>query len=307
MAGQADALARLLADHGPPRHAAGRLRGRRILVAGTGTSWHAAQQGAHLLRLAGADVRPAQSTDAALDPRSLDGIDAVIALTHTARKRLTNDLAARARAAGLEVVQISAIDAPGADIETVSRETSAAYTASHLAALLRIAQIAHCLDPDAVEPDGIPEAVRRAHDTPLPDYRLPERVADFIGGGVNQWTAAEGALKIRETAYVASQGLSAEQYLHGPSVSLKPTDLLVCLDGGGPWSGRLREMAGAAGTSGVPVLYIEDHSLPEPLSLFPLTVAVQRIARDAATALGTNADSFGRDLPEREDWARIAL
>jgi glucosamine--fructose-6-phosphate aminotransferase (isomerizing) len=54
-----------------------------------------------------------------------------------------------------------------------------------------------------------------------------------IGGGINQWTAAEGALKIRETAYVASEGLAVEQFLHGPRVALGGQDRLVALDGGG--------------------------------------------------------------------------
>jgi glucosamine 6-phosphate synthetase-like amidotransferase/phosphosugar isomerase protein len=37
-----------------------------------------------------------------------------------------------------------------------------------------------------------------------------------ISGGINQWTVAEGALNIRETVYMASEGLAVEQFLHGP-------------------------------------------------------------------------------------------
>jgi glucosamine--fructose-6-phosphate aminotransferase (isomerizing) len=33
--------------------------------------------------------------------------------------------------------------------------------------------------------------------------------------------------------------------------------------------------------------------------VFPLTAAVQRIALELAEALGTNPDSFGRDVPAR--------
>ena len=49
----------LLADPGPVETAAGRLRGRRVLLSGTGTSWHAANHGAWLLRAAG--VTPGRS------------------------------------------------------------------------------------------------------------------------------------------------------------------------------------------------------------------------------------------------------
>ena len=47
MSGQADALARLLDDDAAVRPVAERLR---VLTIGTGTSWHAANQAAALLR-----------------------------------------------------------------------------------------------------------------------------------------------------------------------------------------------------------------------------------------------------------------
>ena len=59
---------------------------------------------------------------------------------------------------------------------------------------------------------------------PAPEYAFP---------GINQRTAAEGALKIRAAAYVASEGLGVEQFLHGPWVALRGHDRLVALDGGG--------------------------------------------------------------------------
>ena len=37
----------------------------------------------------------------------------------------------------------------------------------------------------------------------------------------------------------------------------------------------------------------------ELLSVFPLTAAVQKIALETAETLGTNPDSFGRDVPAR--------
>src|SRR5207302_760891 len=121
MDGQAGALAGILADEAPVAAVAERLRGRRVLAIGTGTSWHAASQAAALLRAA----------------------------------RLARALGA---------------DLPG------------------------LGQV-----PAAVE-----DAYRaRQNDRAAP----PARLMEFIGGGLNQWTAAEGALKIREAAYVASEGL----------------------------------------------------------------------------------------------------
>ena len=67
MDGQAAALAGILADEAPVIAAAERLRRRRVLTIGTGTSWHAASQAACLLRAAGLDAWAAQSADAAVD------------------------------------------------------------------------------------------------------------------------------------------------------------------------------------------------------------------------------------------------
>ena len=53
MDGQAGALARILGDDEPVMAVAERLRDRRVLAIGTGTSWHAASQAAALLRAAG--------------------------------------------------------------------------------------------------------------------------------------------------------------------------------------------------------------------------------------------------------------
>jgi glucosamine--fructose-6-phosphate aminotransferase (isomerizing) len=191
----------------------------------------------------------------------------------------------------------------------VPRERSAAYTASHLGALTRAAQLAQALGADLSSLSDVPSAVESAYRSawegaqPQP----PARLCEFTGGGINQWTAAEGALKIREAAYVASEGLGVEQFLHGPSVALGTDDRLVCLDGGGAWSARIAEIAEAAEESGVPVTRVWHEGLGEPLSIFPLTVAVQRIALEAAETLGVNPDTFGRDRPGREAWDRVQL
>ena len=101
---QPNELARLLDDVERVGEAAERLRGRRILLVGTGTSWHAAHQGAHFLRLAGLEAWAVQAADAATDgPRPTTG-DALILLSHTGEKRFTSEVLERARAAGVTTV-----------------------------------------------------------------------------------------------------------------------------------------------------------------------------------------------------------
>jgi glucosamine--fructose-6-phosphate aminotransferase (isomerizing) len=143
----------------------------------------------------------------------------LLVFTHTGAKRYTGQAAQRARSAGALVIQISGAGVAGADLETVPRERSSAYTASHLGALLRAAQLARALGAELRGLGEVPAAVEDAYRGRQDDPAAPPvRLIEFIGGGINQWTAAEGALKIREAAYVASEGLAVEQFLHGPSV-----------------------------------------------------------------------------------------
>ena len=72
-----------------------------------------------------------------------------------------------------------------------------------------------------------PRRRRRVLDLPGPLIEVPQRLVELIGAGPNAWTAQEGALKIREASYVAAEGLSSEQFFHGPSVALDAQDTLV--------------------------------------------------------------------------------
>ena len=300
IASQPGELRRLLSDDAPIAPAAERLRGRRVLLVGTGTSWHAASIGAWFLRAAGVEAWAVQAMDAALSGPRPGADDGLILLSHRGTKRYTTDVVERARSAGAAVVSISARGVAGADIETVEPERSSAFTASHLGALMRLAQLSVALGGDLGGPlAGVPDAVAGIVDGPPIGVEPPARSLEFIGAGPNQWTAAEGALKIRETAYVAASGLAVEQYLHGPSVAVGPGDTLVALNGGGPGEERLLAVARGAESCGVTVQLIEAKAGGELLSVFPLTAAVQRIALEAAESLGTNPDSFGRDVPAR--------
>ena len=300
IASQPGELRRLLGDDGAIAAAAERLRGRRVLLVGTGTSWHAAGIGAWFLRAAGVEAWAVQAMDAALSGPRPGADDGLILLSHRGTKRYTTAVVERARSAGAAVVSISARGVAGADIETVEPERSSAFTASHLGALMRLAQLSAALGGDLGGPlAGVPDAVAGVVDGPPIGVEPPRRSLEFIGAGPNQWTAAEGALKIRETAYVAASGLAVEQYLHGPSVAVGAGDALVALNGGGPGEERLLAVARGSESCGATVRLIEAKAGGELLSVFPLTAAVQRIALEAAESLGTNPDSFGRDVPAR--------
>jgi glucosamine--fructose-6-phosphate aminotransferase (isomerizing) len=304
---QPEDLGRVLGDPGPAERAAERIAGRRVLLSGTGTSWHAVNHGAALLRHAGVEAWAVQADESVLHGPGAEPGDALLLLSHRGTKTYTSEVLARAKAAGAETVQISAVGAPGADIETCAPETTAAFTSSHLCAVLRVAQIARALGAD-LDLEAVPDAVAAELADDELDVPPPARLLQYVGSGTNAWTAAEGALKIRETAYVAAAGYSMEYLLHGPSVAVGTGDGLVVLDGGGEPSARLAVVADAIAGHGADVHRFRRDALGEPLSVFPLTTVVQRIALEGAERLGTNPDSFGKDLPGRaEIWAAIPL
>src|SRR5690349_6951136 len=299
---QPDELRRLLADPGPAHAAAERIAGRRTWLVGIGTSWHAAHHGAWLLGAAGLDAFALHAADVAPYARPFDAADAVIVLSHTGQTGYTAQAREAAREAGAAVVHVTGIG-KGGDVETVAPETSYAYTASHTGALMRLAQMAEALGADLGPLAAVPDAVAGVLAAPGAVVEPPERLLELMGAGPNAWTAAEGALKIREASYIAAEGLSSEQFFHGPSVALDEQDTLVVLEGGGPMTARTEKIAKAVEVTGARVArFAADPGLGEQLSIFPLTVVVQRIALELAEARGVSPDRFRyEEDPRREE------
>src|SRR5690348_3577952 len=92
MAAQPEVLRQILDDRRGLESAAQRLVGRRVLVVGTGTSWHAANQGAWCLRLGGVEAWAVTAADAAAgQPFPGDG-DALLLLSHRGTKLFTSEV-----------------------------------------------------------------------------------------------------------------------------------------------------------------------------------------------------------------------
>jgi glucosamine--fructose-6-phosphate aminotransferase (isomerizing) len=259
-----------------------------------------------LLRAAGVLANAAHAADLAPYGQRIDPSQAVVLLSHTAKTGYSMEMLTRAREAGAPTVLISGIGA-GGDLETVAMETSYAYTASHTGALMRLAQLATLLGADLGPLTAVPDAIGRVLENPRPLAELPERLVEIIGAGANAWTAQEAALKIREASYVAAEGLSAEQFFHGPSVALDERDLLLVLDGGGPMAARTDAISSAVAVGGARVIRFADRDLGEVLSIFPLTALVQRVALEFAEAREVSPDRFRYDEDPRREQAFESL
>ena len=93
---QPEDLGRVLGDPGPAERAAERIRGRRVLLSGTGTSWHAVNHGAALLRHAGVEAWAVQADESAIHGPGAEAGDALLLLSHRGTKTYTSAVLERA-------------------------------------------------------------------------------------------------------------------------------------------------------------------------------------------------------------------
>lgn len=269
---------------------------RRIWLVGTGTSQHAAELGALMLREAGREAHAIGSM-AFVDARAFGEGDGVILISHNAGAETAFAGAALtiSTRAGLPVVPVTRLGGamPGA-VETVDKEPSHTYTASYTAALVQLARLANALGATAYAPDVItrvPAAVRSATDDPVTEtIARPERLLVLTGEGPASVTAREGALKVREAARLPAEGFDVEYLLHGHAVPLNASDHLVTL-APPDVHGLTAAVATAARAAGIGVTSVEETAdLPSPLEQIPLTVRLQVLALRFALERGQNPD-----------------
>ncbi|MBA3517586.1 MAG: SIS domain-containing protein [Rhizobiales bacterium] len=328
---QPDDLRRLLADGwGAAGEAADLLAGvERVFLAGIGTSYHAALVGAWLLGAAAVDARAVSSFDFAHYPEQyrVGSRDAVIVMAHTGVKRFSAaslQIAAAARATILSVGSQTA-EHPGSQLilRTVEREQSAAYTASHLAAMTVLAQVAAELggrneaaavagfrEGLAALPDQVAGVLdREAEIVPVAQDAVSRRIY-ATGAGPNEVSALELVIKAREAAYATIDALPLEQFLHGPMVAVNADDQAVVIHTPGAAATRVAEVAAVLNGIGArlwlvgePVASLPDvttfalPAIPEILSPLLTVVPMQMFAYQMATLKGLNPDTFRRDNP----------
>jgi len=321
---------------GPAEEAAALVASaRRLFLVGIGTSYHAALVGEWLFRAAGLDARAVLSFDFAAYPDlyPLAADDAVIVMAHSGTKSYTMRSLEHATAAAATVISVGSLTAehPGSTLvlRTVERERSAAFTASHTAAMFVLAQVATRLAlrnglPVGAEfqraLDDLPgqvESVLGRQDEILGVARqAAARLVYAAGAGPNAATALEAVIKAREAATAKIDALPLEQFLHGPLVTVDAGDLaiLVHVRGACPASAtRTAEVAGlldriggglwivGQGVPEVPSATVfELPEVTELLSPILAVVPMQILAYQVAVVKGSNPDRFRLDDPRYE-------
>lgn len=317
----------------PTEEAAQRLIGaRRLYLVGIGTSYHAALAGAWMLRAVGVDAQALMSPDFADYPGEypVTAEDGVIILAHSGTKTATSRSLARAVESGAPVVSIGSRTAehPGSPLilRTVDRETSAAFTASHTAAMFTVAQIATHLavttrpalapvfaDALAALPDQVQDVLARERDVEPAAQAAADRLTYATGAGPSAVTALEVVIKVREAARAHIDGLPLEQFLHGPLVVVNAEDFAIIVNVQGAVAAtttRTGEVAGVLAAIGTPLwvvgqaipqaptaIVFELPEVPEPLSTILSVVPMHILAEQVAAVRGVNPDRFRRDEP----------
>src|ERR1700723_496175 len=246
----------------------------RIAFVGIGTSLHAAQIAELWMReFTAGRIWPhfEQSFELVNHPIAFGPRDAVVVITHTGTTTASIAALRAARAAGALTIAITGQPAGtpfGAEIrsadfhiETCDQEVSFAYTKSYTAALaalalmiLRIAErkklLASGIDASVIE--RIPEFIKEALTLEPQIREVAKKIAPLsrivlFGAGAGWLTAREGALKIKESCYIAAEGFETEEVLHGPFSEIDSRAALIGLLTGRPSDDRARQILRAAG------------------------------------------------------------
>lgn len=324
---QPDDLRRLQADGWrQARQAADLLDGaERLILTGLGTSFHAALVGGWMFRSIGFDARAINSADIWRYPNQYPfrPTDAVIVISHSGTHTATIETLNQARNAGSTVLSIGSLSTEHVGsrliLRTVEREASAAFTASHMAAMYVLAQVTLLLGerirPAAVagwrkELDQLPVLIERTLDRqseviPVAEYALDRHVY-AAAAGPNEATAFELMIRATEARRVWVEAVGLEQFLHGPIESANAGDLGILIRVAGANSDRMASSAVLLDRLGIrlwvvgqPMKRIEAHmqfALPEiseVLSPLLTLVPMQMLAHQIAVSLCSTPDSPG--------------
>ena len=173
--------------------------------------------------------------------------DQVVVVSHRGTKRFPNAVLAAARAAGATTVAVTGAGPhqPAADLvlRTCRQEQASTHTVSYTSSLavlgrLVCATFGEEADELAAALREVPAAMERTLALPIADAAVDAAARDaavvaIIGAGLDEVTADEAALKVKEGTYRWAEGLHTEFALHGtPAVFSPSTSALLILPAG---------------------------------------------------------------------------
>jgi glucosamine--fructose-6-phosphate aminotransferase (isomerizing) len=293
-----------------------------ILVAGRGTSDNAARYGRYLIEhFVGIPISGAALSLFTLYPAPMHLRGSLaIGLSQSGESSDVVRAIAEAKRAGAFTMAVTnngrsslANAADYAVLLHAQKERAVAATKTYTAQQVAMVMICRALGGNLPEPGiaSIPEAIRlalgceEAITAVVPFYRYAQRCV-CLARGFNYSTAREIALKLMETCYIGSSGMSAADFLHGPIAFVERDTPVLAFAPYGPTYGFMLDLAKRLHGQGVDLLAFTNHSaimrhcalgvryparLPEGLSPIPMATLGQLFACHLALVRGLNPDA----------------
>jgi glutamine---fructose-6-phosphate transaminase (isomerizing) len=277
-----------------------------VVLAGCGTSEHAAMGGAELL---GGAARAADAFEASLDPQE-GGV--LIGVSHEGGTAATLAALRVASQRGAQTVLITARPerAPAGPlvVATPLVDRSWCHTVGYLSPLLALHAIAGGVDVEAARL-AVTDADRPALAGPAAQLAGCERLL-AVASGADAVTASELALKIEEGAHVPVTPLGVEKVLHGhlPATDARTGLILLRFDPRHAQArdARAREVAAAAAEIGLPTVTLSAPATSVATALLAGALALQWLTLELVHARGTNPDLIRREEPRYRAAAEAA-
>ncbi len=304
----------------------------RAVFLGMGTSLYAGQVGARYLEKLARIPAVAESSaefrrpDVMVDARTL-----VVAITQSGETADTLEAMQEAKQLGARVLAVTNVEGSeasraveaamltraGPEIGVASTKTMTASMAAMLMLACALGQKRGTLGPEEASlrvdemsrlPALLGDALALARDDArriAPRYVKSRRLL-FIGRGLLEPVAREGALKLKEISYIHAEGMSAAEMKHGPIALVDAETPVVALAlKNGVYEKTLANMSQARARGGSIVAVatagdgeVADHAddvlwapeCPELLQPIVATAAVQLFAYEMADFLGNDVD-----------------
>ncbi|HEU5471734.1 MAG TPA: SIS domain-containing protein [Actinophytocola sp.] len=252
--------------------AIGRRRPRFALLAARGSSDHAALYAKYLieilLRLPAGLASPSTTTLYGVEPDLADVLFLTVSQSGGSPDLVEATQAAR-RCGALTVAVTNNPESPLASVAELAvgigagEELAVAATKTYTASLLTLYLLVDAVrDGTGAAAAGIGDLaeqtlagsagpVREAADR----YRFVERIVT-TGRGYSSATAAEAALKLAETSYLAARAYSGADLLHGPVAAIDAETGVLAVASAGPGGAAMRDVVAAVRERGADVLAV---------------------------------------------------
>ncbi|MGH3493587.1 MAG: SIS domain-containing protein [Sciscionella sp.] len=322
IAQQPDVLAGLLADRSQIAQVARHIGARQprfALLAARGSSDHAALYAKYLveilLQIPAGLLSPSTTTLYGARPDLSDVL--LISVSQSGGSPDLVEATALARERGAMTVAVS--NTPGSELSATTEfavdigagdELAVAATKTYTATLMALYLLVDAIrGGDGTTAAGTPQAAAATLESSIAAvgeavtrYRFAERVL-ACGRGFSSASAAEAALKLAETSYLAARSYSGADLLHGPVASVDAETAVLAMTSKGKGGEAMREVLATVAESGADVLAIGSAAADMPAALRIPTAAVpeelapiveilpaQRLALRLALARGVDPD-----------------